>query len=315
MTMELPEHLRTGPLAEQAAKALQDAARMAAASNSVPRLSLRGREFRLIENGEEVYKFRDHLDVIIMGVEPEAGRNIKTYYEKGYQSGAKEPPTCASDDGIAPSPWIQNKQSAQCGNCPKNQFGSAKSPSGKASKACRDGKRIWFKLASGNVEIGAKDNAECAESKKPLSERTLYGGNVTVASLKAFSEHGRKLGAMGQGPAVCVTRMEMQDKEYPELDFKLHAWLSADDAPQSLKIANERPWKLMFKNAGLALAGDGVTAKPGLPTMLPGQQPPPVPEHLQQVAQPQGTQTVVDGPAPVTKPVTAQEIDDQIGKW
>lgn len=298
MSIELPEHLRTGPLAEAAAKALADANSMASASNSIPRVSLRGREFRFIEGGDEVFKARDGVDVIILGVEPDAGRMIKTWYKDGYKSGAKEPPTCQSDDGIAPSPWVTDKQAQMCSACPKNQFGSAVSPSGKQTKACRDSKRIWIKRA---------DEAE----KRPFSERTTYGLNVTVASLKAFSDYGRQLSGLGQGPAVCVTTLVMVDSEYPQLDFKLKAWLDADLAPQSLKLAADRPWKIQYKNAGLALSAPDAS-KSSLPSSLPG-----LPAHLQPKSEPeasaQGDQTVVDATPAAAKPVG--NVDDVIGNW
>lgn len=297
MTMEVPEHLRQGPLAEQAAKALEDAAAAASASNSVPRISLRGREFRLIEGGEEVAKFRDQLFVTILGVEPEAGRMIKTYYAKGYQSGAKEPPTCSSEDGIAPAVWVTDRQSSHCQTCPKNVFGSAKSPTGKPTKACRDSKRIWLKLAEGN-KAGDKPY-ELAE----FNERTLYGLNVTVASLKAFSEYGRTLAGLGQGPAVCVTKITMLDMEFPQLEFAIHAWLDAPTATKSLQYSADRPWKIQYRNAGLALS----QGEPAAPTVaLPTSAAPPVPSHL---AQPTGTV------APTAQPPSSQVIDDQIQNW
>jgi len=298
--MEVPEHLRSGPLADAAQKALQDAASMASSSNSVPRISLRGREFRFVEGGEEVKKMRDHMDVIILGVEPGQGNMIKTFYAKGYTSGAKEPPTCASDDGIAPSPWVQEKQAQQCRTCAKNQFGSATSPSGKATKACRDSKRIWVVRADDEV----KD--------VPISERTMYGLNVTVASLKAFSEHGRLLTSLGQGPAVCVTRVVMLDMEYPQVEFKLHAWLDAATAPQTLKIADARPWKV-FNSSTLALAmngGDGDQTRAQLP-MTAGA----VPDHLKQTAAAPAANVVDATPAGAKPIVDASKIDEELGKW
>lgn len=308
MTIELPEHLRTGPLAEAAARALIDAQSMSAASNSVPRISLRGREFRLVEGGEELAKFHGSLDVIILGVEPGPGKMIKTFYEKGYQQGAKEPPTCSSDDGVAPSAWVTNKQSPTCQSCPKNVFGSATNPTtGKQTKACRDSKRIWVKVADGNVLNNKPFEV------KPFAERTMYGINVTVSSLKAFSEYGNMLQGLGQGPAVCVTTLVMVDSEFPQMEFKLKAWLDAETAPLSLQAAEKRPWKV-FTNAGLALAGPDGGSRPGLPTSLPG-----VPAHLKQAAaEPQGTQTVVDAAAPTepAKPaVSNEQIDDAVGKW
>lgn len=317
MSMELPEHLRTGPLADAAAKALQDAASMAASSNSVPRLSLKGREFRLIEGGEEVAKFRDFLNVVILGVEPGAGLMVKTYYKAGYTQGAKEPPTCSSDDGIAPSPWVTDKQATQCKTCPHNQFGSAKSPSGKATKACRDSKRIWFKLATGNLQQQGNQMVEYAEGLKAFNDRTLYGANVTVASLKAFADHGRALAALGQGPAVCVTKMKMLDSEFPQLEFEIAAWLDAETAPQSLKLAAERPWKIQYANAGLALSMNESAS--GAKAALPMQ----VPEHLRQQSQnvehdvARTTGNVQQGQAmPDGRPEpSAGEIDDAVGTW
>ena len=155
MSMELPEYMKGSDAAK---RALMDAASMASSSNSVPRISLRGREFRFVVNGEEVEKVRDSIETIILGVEPGPGLMIKTFYEKGYQSGAKEPPTCASDDGVAPSPWVTKKQAQTCNQCPKNAFGSATSPQGKPTKACRDSKRVWL----------VKANEE-----KPIVERTM----------------------------------------------------------------------------------------------------------------------------------------------
>lgn len=302
MTIELPEHLRSGPLAEAAAKSLADAASMAAASNSVPRISLRGREFRLVEGGEEIARFRDKMDVIIFGIEPEARLMIKTFYKDGYKSGAKEPPTCSSDDGIAPSKWVNDKQSPACRTCPKNVFGSATSPSGKATKACRDSKRAWVVLADGNVPAGSDKPFEV---KPQLSERTMFGLNVTVASLKAFSEHGKWLAQLGQGPAVCVTRLVMLDMEYPQLEFELIAWLDADAAPQSLKIANSRPWKIQYANAGLALAApDTSEQKVQLPMSVPA--------HLKQ---PAPDSNVVENAAVQPATAAVANIDDEIGKW
>lgn len=312
MTIELPEHLRTGPLAEAAARSLRDAQSMAAASNSVPRISLKGREFQLMVDGESEAKFRDYLDVIVVGVEPDGGRMIKAWYEKGYQAGSKEPPTCASDDGIAPASYVQKPQSQTCQECPKNKFGSAVSPSGKPTKACRDSKRAWVKIAPGNMMVMPPGQSPqlYPGGNKPFMERTLFGLNITVASLKNWSEHGKKLLALGQGPAVCVTRILMQEGDFPWMDFQIAAWLSAEDAPLSLELAEKRPWKIQYANAGLALsAPDGTSTKQGVPTALPGALPP----HLQQAA------TVAGQPAEVIEvakpPPSAAEINKAVEGW
>jgi hypothetical protein len=284
--LALPAHLQNNE--EAAKRALQDAQSMSSSSNSVPRISLRGREFRFVENGEEVKKVRDKLKVVILGVEPDGRAMIKTWYKDGYKSGAKEPPTCSSDDGIRPSAYVQNKQSPTCAGCPKNQFGSATSPSGKATKACRDSKRIWV------VE---------AESTEPFADRTQYGLNVTVASLKSFSELGRALAGYGQSPCVAITELIMMDMEYPQLEFKLVGWLNPEDTPKSLEINTKRPWKLFSNTQGL-LSNDSAPSTASLPLSLPA--------HLQQPQKPadSGVTDVQAKPAP-----SNQQIDDAVGSW
>lgn len=264
--LALPAHLQNND--EAAKRALQDAQSMSSASNSIPRVSLKGREFRLVENGEEVRKIRDRMRVIILGVEPDGRAMIKTWYKDGYKSGSKEPPTCSSDNGIAPSPWVQEKQAPQCASCPKNQFGSATSPSGKATKACRDSKRIWVVEAELQDGTNADGSYKWKPNPEPLEERTQYGLNVTVASLKSFAELGRTLSGYGQSPCVAVTEMEMLDKEYPELKFHLVGWLNAADTPKSLEINTKRPWKL-FSNTQALLGNDAPASSTRLPLSLP----------------------------------------------
>jgi hypothetical protein len=309
MSMELPEHLRSGPLADAARQSLADAQAMSAASNSIPRISFRGREFRLQNNGEEVAKFRDHLDVVILGVEPAGPLMCKSYYEKGYVPGAKEPPDCASDDGISPAPYVSKKQNPTCRDCKWNQFGSAISPNGKPTKKCRDSKRIWLKVADGN-KVGDKPFEQPS-----FTDRTMYGVNISVASLKSFAEHGRLLAGMGQGPAVCVTRLSMVDSEFTQVEFSLNAWLDATTAPLSLKLAADRPWK-MFTSAGLALsAPEAGSQRAGLPSALPGQPP----AHLQELTKQANVggqpAEVMDAPATQVKPVADGDIDDAVATF
>lgn len=282
MSMELPEYMKGSDAAK---RALMDAASMASSSNSVPRISLRGREFRFVVNGEEVEKVRDSIETIILGVEPGPGLMIKTFYEKGYQSGAKEPPTCASDDGVAPSPWVTKKQAQTCNQCPKNAFGSATSPQGKPTKACRDSKRVWL----------VKANEE-----KPIAERTIYGLNVTVASLKAFSDYGRTLMGINASPCLAVTKINMLDREFPELSFEVSRWVTKDEMDVTLRLSNDRPWKT-YAAAGIALSMSDQPQVQALPSSLPGQPP----AHIVEATQ-APTNDVRAAPA-------AQNVD--LSKW
>jgi hypothetical protein len=65
--LQVPEYLKG-----VAPSANNDLNAAIASSISVPRLSLRGKVFRFVENGEEIKKSNTPIDVIILGVEPEA---------------------------------------------------------------------------------------------------------------------------------------------------------------------------------------------------------------------------------------------------
>lgn len=210
----IPEHLKkfiSSPAVTS------DADAMASASISIPRISLRGRKFRLIEGGEEIRKPSEELFGVILAVEPGAGLMAKTYYKDAYQSGDSKPPDCSSSNGIAPDTWISSPVSDKCSGCPMNAWGSAKTRSGGKGKACKDSKRLW--IAEPN-NLGG----------------TVYVMGVPVTSLKAMSEYGAMLKANGVPAASVITRLTMADTEFPELIFEFVGVLEE----QALQVAMER---------------------------------------------------------------------------
>lgn len=236
---------------------------LASASISIPRISLRGRQFRFIEGGEEIEKRNDFIDVIVLGVDPEPGKFVKTYYASGYTSGSSEPPTCASDDGIRPSAWISEPQNDLCASCPQNRFGSATSRTGKPSKACRDSKRLWVVRADDPKGV----------------EGTVYGLNITVMSLKALSEYGRKLKVHNVPLHFAITRFTMVDSEFPQLSFDCVGFVKEEEVQTVLQVTEKKAWKL-FTSAGLALAAPDQAPMSSLPGLPAGG----IPAHVQQAA-------------------------------
>lgn len=282
--LQVPEYLKN--LGNQAAG---DTAAAIASSISVPRLSLRGKVFRFVENGEEVFKSNQPVKVIILGVEPEAGRMVKTYYEKGYQPGNTDPPDCASHDGIRPSPWVNKKQNDLCQTCKWNQFGSATSPNGKPTKKCRDAKQLWV-LRDGDPK-GA--------------DGVQYGLNVSVSSLKAFSEYGRKLAANNLPFSAVITQLEFEDSEYPQIKFEVAGFVTQDKIQQTLKLTQERPWKVLSSAAALAAPESS-----GPALALPGST---IPQYVQQaVNQPAATSPAATPAAPAGE---GAKPDDILNKW
>lgn len=236
----VPEHLRKF-LTNTAASSDTDA--MASASISIPRISLRGRKFRVIEGGEEIRRPADELFVVILGVEPGSGLMAKTYYAKGYTSGDSSPPDCSSANGIHPDPWVSNPVSDKCNGCPMNVFGSAKSANGGKAKACKDSKRLW---------VVEPDNID----------GTVYALGVPVTSLKAMAEYGAMLKANGIPSAAVITRLSMKDSEFPELLFEYVGVLEQAPMEAAMLRNEKKDWDL---NTGPMLEH-----KPSGPIAAPG---------------------------------------------
>lgn len=240
----IPEHLKKF-LTNSGSSSDADA--MAAASISIPRISLRGRKFRLIEGGEEIRKPADELFVVILAVEPGSGLMAKTYYEKGYQSGDSSPPDCSSSNGIHPDSWVSNPVSAKCNGCPKNAFGSAQSRNGGKAKACKDSKRLW---------VVEPDNIT----------GTVYALGIPVTSLKAMAEYGSMLKSNGVPSAAVITRLHMKDTEFPELLFDFVGVLEQNVMEVSMLRNETKDWDL--HQSGPMLEHDG----PKTPLQAPGAQ-------------------------------------------
>lgn len=245
-----------------------DVASLATAQNSTPRLSLRAKIFRFI-NGDQEIKAKDSINVYIVGVEPAAGAFTKTFYLSQYAGAdsAGNPPDCSSADGIRPDPWIQQPVHTECKSCPKNQFGSATSRGGKASKACHDSKRLYI-----------------TRDTEPMG--TLYLSQIPVSSLKELSRYGKELSEMGVEPWMVQTKMTMdEESEYPTLKFAIGGFITQELMEEMRGRAAKREW---------AVARNLMLNSP--------QQRPALPAHL---AQALGQQT--SPAAPMSTPAAAVE--------
>jgi hypothetical protein len=192
---------------------------------SLPRISIRGRQFRFIENGEEIAKQTDPINVVILGVVPENGM-CRTFYIDGYQPGSTDPPDCSSWYGIKPDPWCNSPQSEICAKCPQAVWGSAVSMSGKKAKACKDSKRLM--LINANDIKNTKSN--------------IYIFNVTIASLKALSSYGRFLISNNLPMAAVITQIEFVDSEFPQVRFEFKGILSETLGLRMLERSSKKEW-------------------------------------------------------------------------
>lgn len=115
---------------------------------SLPRLSVKGKNFSIRSGGQEQVIPSYTIQVIIV----DARKNVsKLLYNKAFDPKAQAgSPDCASVDGIKPdfTPAIVDKETGKCPNncsrCYFNQFGTALQGKG---KACKDYKRLIIMFA------------------------------------------------------------------------------------------------------------------------------------------------------------------------
>lgn len=202
-----------------------DAGSMISSSISVPRLSYRGKRWRWIVDGEEELVKELTIDVVIVGVEPDAGRFIKTYYLSDYKPGDTTPPDCSSSNGIAPDSWVSSPQANRCQGCPKNIFGSAVSRTGGKAKACHDGKRLWLVRPDDDLDI-------------------VYGLNIPIMSMKNLAEYGKYIARNNFPLALVITRLSLDDEaEFPKVCFEHVGFVEEEISNTVIELNQRRPWK------------------------------------------------------------------------
>lgn len=252
----VPDYLKAMTGAGNAGGAVDS---IASAAMSIPRISMRAKKFRFMEGGEEVLSVNDAIEVVIIGVEPEANRFVKAYYSQPYGgANVNNPPDCASDDGVRPSGWITNPVSQTCAECPKNRFGSAVSRTGKAAKACRDSKRLWVVRRE---EVGGNERP------------TMYALGVPVTSLKNLAEFGRQMKGMNVPISAAVCKVSMDDdSEFPLISFSCVGFLPEADAKVAIARSEKAEWKLNQVTPRIEAPKPQVTL-PGQPATQPAAAP------------------------------------------
>ena len=215
-TIDLPDYLKG--MTDDTSKSL------ISLTTSKPRISIRGRQFRFIEEGDEVSKTTDPINVIILSVVPKNAM-ARTYYINGYQPGLSDPPDCSSWDGIKPDTWCEKPQSNRCTGCKQSVWGSATSMSGKKAKACKDSKRLMLISAE-----SVKDN---------IDNPTIYIFNVTIASLRALSDYGKFLVSNNIPIAAAITQIAFVDAEFPQVEFNFGGILTEKSGKEMLALSNK----------------------------------------------------------------------------
>lgn len=252
---------------------------------ALPRISIKGSRFRIVENGEETVLPVTHLDVVVVGANP---RLSKTYYAKAWDPDDVGAPTCKSLSGISPDEDSEEKQSDLCASCPHNAWGSKTGPQGQKLKNCADLKRI---------AVVSPDDLD----------GPIYLLQVTPAAIKGLNAYQKGLSSRGIAPEVVKTRVTFDvEASFPKLQFGLGGFLTEEEiarvdeiiaSPQVKVITGEPDPNLIQTVAVTTQKPTLVKAAPAAAAPAPKAAAPLKPTTAAPVAQPVAEELPADPPA------------------
>jgi hypothetical protein len=206
VNMQVPAHL-AARIGQPSALATSMAGGLAM-GESVPRISIKGARFRIVEGDTETVLDSTTIDVVVVGANP---RLSKTWYAKQWTPDSEpQAPECFSLDGVSPDPQSTAPQNDLCASCPQNAWGSKVTPQGQQIKACADKKRL--------AVVSADD---------PTGP--VYLLEVTPAALKGLNQYQKELAHRGIAPEIVRTRVSFDtDASFPKLKFGFGGFNEAD---------------------------------------------------------------------------------------
>jgi len=185
------------------------------------RISLRGKKFRLVVDGEELSTLKqDSLQVVIVNATKDISR---TYYAKAYDPKAEAtPPDCWSKDGTAPDPTASAPQSIKCDSCPQNIKGSGQG----TGRACRYSKRLAIALA---------DDLNGGVYQLTLPSASIFGDGEK--NQMPFNKYVKYVGSQGFSIDTLITTMSFdEDSDSPRVYFDAAGFLTQDQYAVTSKL-------------------------------------------------------------------------------
>jgi hypothetical protein len=277
--MQVPAHL-AGRIGTPSALA-QSLVGGLSSGESIPRISIKGARFRIVDGDTETVMESTSLFAVIVGANP---RLSKTWYAKAWDKDAEPAaPDCYSLDGVGPDPAATSPQHDLCASCPRNAWGSKVTDSGQQLKECSDKKRL---------AVVASDDPS----------GPVYLLEVTPAALKGLNQYQKELSTRGIPPEIVRTKISFDtNASFPKLQFGFGGFLEADDqAIVDTLFGTDQVKDITGENIRM-IAKPAAAPKPMLVKAAPAPKPEPEPEP-EETPEPKrgfGSSKVVSEPAPV----------------
>jgi len=181
-------------------------------SGGMKRISIRGRVFRMMVNGEEIAKNESNaMNIVVVNGTKHVARK---FYAGKYTPGENAAPDCWSNDGVTPDASIESPQHGNCEGCSQNIKGSGQGD----SRACRYEKRLAVVLA---------DDIKGSVYQLILPSKSYFGkGDIDKMP---FEQYAKYVASQGYNINMIVTEMKFDsDSESPKLTFKPIGFLNKE---------------------------------------------------------------------------------------
>lgn len=193
----------------------------------LPILSVRGKEFRLRFQGQEMNTRSREIEVVLVASRPHVS---KRFFAQSYSSGETVAPDCTSTDGITPD--VPEPVNDKCATCQKNAWGSLVTASGKQAKECNDYKRlVVLPIINGQMSQQACVLDVAATS---LKSPKGYKGNELF-----LREYLSTLQRHDLPPTAVVTKLMFTDAEYPQLCFGFSRFAEENEFDRATALREE----------------------------------------------------------------------------
>ncbi len=290
---------------------------------TIPQLSMKGKNFRIILDGEETVMTRidpdtgeatpiSSIKLVVLNMSKRAARS---YYPGVYNPENVTGPACFSLDGEKPDSSVAEPQSTTCASCPMSQKGSKISASsGKAITACTMQRRLVV------VPANKLDFEPLLLRLAPTSAWDKNNGDNEGQGWYAWKQYLDYISARGvKHTAGVVTMVKFDTTEYPKLLFKPDRFLTAEEAAKIKDVWNsEKVRSLLEAKDAVAHVDDAPEPfeQMAAPTSQPAIQPP-VTSPKATKAKPTPTPPVSASPAasPSEPSAIGGKLADLLNDW
>lgn len=191
----------------------------------LPKLSIRGKEFRFVWNGQEMSLGAGvPLEGIIVAARPSMSRR---YYAEQYASGSQDAPDCHSLDGVRPDRG-KDIQAEACNKCPHSVYGSKILPGGKEGFACGSYKLLVFLPLLDGMPL---DQLRPMSLQLPIA--SVKRGKGYQGQEQFLFEYLTALDGHNVPANAVVTRLALTSAEFPQVGFSFSRYTS----PEELALA------------------------------------------------------------------------------